>query len=707
MQLNEDDDDDATLLNEDDDEDGDYPIEEVEGDDDSDEIDYSDRTLLLQLLMNQQLSAGIPITSRVFDCHRTRHFDASAVSLQGYRDNMEDQHLIHFQLKSKPNCSVFGVFDGHGGDLTSKFVRDHLLDLLEEIKTFDDESLIRCMKDLDMKWIEFENQRKLEKEATEEKEALAFVVTPESEDLGNDSENEETVASEKGIVQGEDIGDEDEDIDLGGEDMEGDEEESSKAPLPEKHPMNVMATNEYGCVGSTVVYCIVQYNKKNDNYRITTVNLGDSRAILLKKGSSSSFADPSSKADDAKEKEDESGGSTKGEYHLIELTQDHKPDDLEEKERIINAGGEVKFGRVDGDLALSRAIGDVRYKHNDRLPPEEQKISCVPAITHQTCSAGDILMVFCDGIVECKSNEDILQFIHHLKAKERKIKPHKGTPRKVKPIITSTLRDDKESDAEDDVLGGISIVQHLREPELQYLSSNKSLNLIPRHNVELKGLEKMLLNLTDWALDSGSKDNMTAMMIKIGGSGATKKEYERIWCPGEFYQHKKEFNNIGDEIDDKEKLTLDRFMRLFEADCKNTGWNMHDEYENALLQKILYINDLITTMQQKANIAKLIKTQNHKLMRLEQDSTTTLKSLSLKSPKSKSKSKSSRTSLSKKTPKSPTMGGPEDESPTKKGKKGKRKMVVAEDVDESERSGGNEEDDGDFSKESPRKRRKI
>merc|ERR1740123_2362766 len=180
---------------------------------------------------------------------------------------------------------------------------------------------------------------------------------------------------------------------------------------------------------------------------------------------------------------------------------------------------------------------------------------------------------------------------------------------------------------------------------------------------------------------------MTAMMVKIGGAqgagtqgagtqsggtdsssaSASKGEYERVWSPGEFYRHKKEFNSIGDEIDkhDKERLTLDRFMRLFEADCsKNTGWNMLNNYENALLQKILYVNDLITNLQQKTNIAKAVRTQNNKLERLEKANK--MGSAPLKSVGSGPQKEAGGGSPKKKKKKTGTP---------KKGKKGKRKKM--------------------------------
>lgn len=49
-------------------------------------------------------------------------------------------------------------------------------------------------------------------------------------------------------------------------------------------------------------------------------------------------------------------------YETIALSHDHKPTDPIERDRIVAAGGMVQIGRVDGQLALSRAFGDRALK---------------------------------------------------------------------------------------------------------------------------------------------------------------------------------------------------------------------------------------------------------------------------------------------------------------------------------------------------------
>jgi len=48
----------------------------------------------------------------------------------------------------------------------------------------------------------------------------------------------------------------------------------------------------------------------------------------------------------------------------FDMSVDHKPDDPEERKRIYNANGYVEESRVNGMLALSRAMGDFEYKGN-------------------------------------------------------------------------------------------------------------------------------------------------------------------------------------------------------------------------------------------------------------------------------------------------------------------------------------------------------
>jgi serine/threonine protein phosphatase PrpC len=69
------------------------------------------------------------------------------------------------------------------------------------------------------------------------------------------------------------------------------------------------------------------------------------------------------------------------------MSEDHKPFDDGERRRIEEAGGSVQWKRVDGDLAVSRALGDFQYKCRNDLGPKQQKvqrISSSPSKSHST-----------------------------------------------------------------------------------------------------------------------------------------------------------------------------------------------------------------------------------------------------------------------------------------------------------------------------------
>lgn len=57
------------------------------------------------------------------------------------------------------------------------------------------------------------------------------------------------------------------------------------------------------------------------------------------------------------------------------LSYDHKPNNELETKRIEAAGGWVMFNRVNGNLALSRALGDYIFKKNDQKKLDEQIVT--------------------------------------------------------------------------------------------------------------------------------------------------------------------------------------------------------------------------------------------------------------------------------------------------------------------------------------------
>lgn len=94
------------------------------------------------------------------------------------------------------------------------------------------------------------------------------------------------------------------------------------------------------------------------------------------------------------------------------LSQDHKPQLEVEKNRITAAGGFVDFGRVNGNLALSRAIGDFEFKKSAELAPEAQIVTAYPDVeVHDITDDDEFLVIACDGIWDCQSSQAVIEFV--------------------------------------------------------------------------------------------------------------------------------------------------------------------------------------------------------------------------------------------------------------------------------------------------------
>eukprot|EP01147_Barroeca_monosierra_P003292 gene3291-5982_t len=92
---------------------------------------------------------------------------------------------------------------------------------------------------------------------------------------------------------------------------------------------------------------------------------------------------------------------------------DHKPTKVTELERIKKAGGFVEMGRVNGTLAVSRALGDYEYKDRQDLPVKDQKITCDPDMTVlQRSDKDNFIVMACDGIWDVCHNEHVLTFVN-------------------------------------------------------------------------------------------------------------------------------------------------------------------------------------------------------------------------------------------------------------------------------------------------------
>ncbi|KAH0484384.1 MAG: hypothetical protein KVP17_004759 [Porospora cf. gigantea B] len=349
----------------------------------------------------------------------------AVTGMQGWRQYMEDAHVAvpDLALPSFPEgVSLYGVFDGHGGPAVSMWVSRHIASVLaanlQSVTVPQEKSRLTCAGDfngtygnkevLDLceavqsSFLRLDDEMSASDAHTELKH-LQSVIEADRTRVMKENDINPSVQQPllKALLQGKrkiDMHEEDgkKYITVSAmEDEDSDEEESADDMKDYEVDMNEdpnasTAWDPEGCGCTAVVVAHV----RGTSPCLVVANAGDSRAVASRKG------------------------------EAVALTMDHKPMQSRELARIKAAGGTVNCGRVDGNLNLSRSLGDLFYKKDAAIPAREQRISAYPDVTVTPLQKDDDFVILaCDGIWDCQSNQDAVNFVRSRLTEYRKEKP--------------------------------------------------------------------------------------------------------------------------------------------------------------------------------------------------------------------------------------------------------------------------------------------
>ncbi|KAG2431539.1 hypothetical protein HXX76_009553 [Chlamydomonas incerta] len=283
--------------------------------------------------------------------------------MQGWRRTMEDAHLAEVNVANDPNVAMFGVFDGHGGAEVAKFCQKYMATELQRIEEFGkgsvEDSLVKVFHRMDEMLRDQRYADELEKLKTKE------ANEDDGEGEGGGVSTTDALDLLRRVFQLKRF--------VGGNSNNmgegGSTEEAAESP-----------EEELVQAGCTAVVAVKFGNE------LFVANAGDSRGVLCRAGKA------------------------------VALSEDHKPAQEGERTRIIAAGGFLsEIGgvcRVNGNLNLSRAIGDLKYKTNIELPAKDQIITAQPDIRKIALSPDDrFFLLACDGVWDVMSNQDAVDFV--------------------------------------------------------------------------------------------------------------------------------------------------------------------------------------------------------------------------------------------------------------------------------------------------------
>lgn len=380
---------------------------------------------------------------------------AGIYGMQGRRGNMEDRYRVIQDVDvGNKKMSFFGVFDGHGGQYTAEFVKEHLfnnvIEKIKQLRNQDFEHKAKAGKPKISKTNSYPGSnvstKKTEKRGSLNSDKLSNNINKDAQSMNEDDEQSNS-NSEKGKDQ--EIGPNDScraDNHLQvKEDSQGSLRRGSGV---ESIPCE--AAPDSSSMKKDDTYSNVNLKKRNsfannnnipngnkdkkeennadaayiDNY----MNVNYTRLLT-----DQIIAVDNQVVEECKSRTDMSGttavialldgelliignvgdsravmGDLKG--STIPLSFDHKPNQLKERRRIKEAGGFITFTgvwRVAGILATSRALGDFPLKEPRKLVTAEPDVLTFSLRDHKA----HFVILATDGLWDVLTNEEAVAFV--------------------------------------------------------------------------------------------------------------------------------------------------------------------------------------------------------------------------------------------------------------------------------------------------------
>ncbi|KAJ5068512.1 s-cell enriched with leucine-rich repeat-containing protein slra-related [Anaeramoeba ignava] len=350
------------------------------------------------------LLSPLPVHFHNHSLHtNSQHYKVGYSEVKGRRPTMEDSIDIQTGCGPLANIDIYSIFDGHAGDsssilasslLASTILADlyeHLPHLIEKTKIFAEPNFSQktqkmSQSTLDLmitknklntaKFFSKKDDKELRK-FSKKKNHLNFsskLHSPHSHTRTNSNSSQDSSFSNETFSRSNSNDPLDTDL------REIPQLDSSVEEDVKLREISAMFTRVFKTFHSHLksigdrsgTTALVSLFIDNDCY---VANLGDSCAILSRKGKA------------------------------IRISLDHKPFLPEEEIRIRKAGGYVSDdGRINGELAVSRSLGDIQF---------DDFLSRKPHVSHFRVTQDDsYLILICDGVSDILNDQEIVNIVN-------------------------------------------------------------------------------------------------------------------------------------------------------------------------------------------------------------------------------------------------------------------------------------------------------